>query len=364
MFTQIKDKKFILFVNQTVVMVSLLAVIVVSINYFVDASEVIRPGQYSKMAELSLAGNIVATTENYNERLYQVAVVNTMDDIPETVVIGCSRGMYLGEEITGYKNLYNNCVSGACMEDYYALLGLYYRKFSKIPSRVIIELSPWIFYKDNPESRWTEQQIYSSAAGELYEKINGKKLKRSVSANNENPYFSIAYFQHNLKELRRKGTKAFIRENVRISTNTSEAADLSDGSIRYNSKVEKANSERLSIVKATKGAVTYQNVNKMNEIDNNKKIEYENLLNFLFENNIEVIMYMQPFSVTQCRYIYDERKNLVFSDVENYLHELEKKYGIKIIGGFDARNFNIADENFIDFMHLDKAGTKIVWNTK
>lgn len=340
----------------------LLVFFIVAINYFIDVSEVIRHGQYSEMAELSLAGNIVATPLNYNERLYQVAVVNAMHDIPETVVIGCSRGMYLGEEITRYNNLYNNCVSGACMEDYYALLDLYYRKFSKIPSRVIIETSPWIFYKNNPEARWTEQQVYSSAASELYEKINGKKLMKS--ANKENPYFSIAYFQHNLKELRRRGIKVFVRENARISTNTSEAADLPDGSIRYNSKVEKANSERLSTVKATKSAVTYQNVDKMTEIDNNKKREYENLLNFLFENNVDVIIYMQPFSITQCHHIYDKEKNLVFSEVENYLHGIGEKYGIKIIGGFDARNFKISDEDFSDFMHLDKAGTKIVWNTK
>ncbi|MBR1439106.1 MAG: hypothetical protein IJ587_11290, partial [Synergistaceae bacterium] len=208
------------FIFDVVLLFTILASTVVGINYFVDASGVITPDSYYEMAKLALSGNTIATPLNYNERLYQVAIIEEMKSIPSTIVIGCSRGMFLGEEITGFKNLYNNCVSGACLEDYYAILSLYNKKFSKLPQRVIIETSPWIFYKDNPEARWKEQDVYASAAKELYKLINGKDLINNRSG--ENPYISVEYFRHNLAVLRRDRTAAFARKVPKISTNTSE----------------------------------------------------------------------------------------------------------------------------------------------
>lgn len=349
-------KKFIV---NVVLLFTIFAYMVISVNYFMDASEVITPGSYDEMAKLALSGNIVVTPLNYNERLYQVAVIEEMKSIPSTIVIGSSRGMFLGEEITGFKNLYNNCVSGACLEDYYAILGLYNKKFSKLPQRVIIETSPWIFYKNNPEARWQEQDIYASVAKEFYKLVNGRDLINN--RNSENPYISITYFRHNLEVLLRDRNAAFKKKMPKISTNTSEAADYPDGSIRYVAHRENESEERLNYVKNTKGSVKYQNVNNMIELNKDKISDYENMINFLLVQNIEVIIYMQPFSVTQCYYSFDEGLNSVFADVEKYLHELGLKRSIKIIGGFDARYFGLSDKRFIDFMHLDKKGTKIVW---
>ncbi len=349
-------KKFI--INVALLFMTL-AFIVVGINYSIDASGVITPGSYYDMARLVLSGNIVAAPSNYNERLYQVAVIEEMKSIPDTIVIGSSRGMFLGEEITGYKKLYNNCISGASIEDYYAILSLYDTKFSKLPQRVIIETSPWIFYKYNPESRWQEQYVYASAAKELYRLINGKEL--NINRSGENPYTSIPYFRHNLEVLIRDGIAAFKRKAPRISTNTSEAADYPDGSIRYAAHLENESEERLQDVQNTKGVVTYQDSNNMTGLDKEKISDYENMLNFLLSQNIEVVIYMQPFSVTQCHYSFDEGLNAVFLEAERYLHGLGVKSDVKIIGGFDARDFGLSDERFIDFMHLDKKGTKIVW---
>ena len=48
--------------------------LIIGVNYAVDAASVIRP-QHTQMAKLSLAGNIVAVPENYNERVYQMCIV-------------------------------------------------------------------------------------------------------------------------------------------------------------------------------------------------------------------------------------------------------------------------------------------------
>lgn len=374
MRSEIFNPKFRQFVFQILLFIGLTLGIVVFVNYFVDSSQVNTTKSYREMARLVLAGNTVAVPENYNERAFQVSVVEEMNSLPETIVIGSSRGMYLGEKVTSYQRIYNNCVSGACMEDYYALLGLYQQKFSSLPKRVIIEISPWVFYENNPENRWLENDKYLASCKSFYYLVNGVELqekpeeiekgKEKANLKKENPYFSIPYFQYNISILRKKGIKAFVVEKARISTDDSEAADLPDGTIRYVAASEKANPERLKKVKETKEGVTYENVHKMSSLGKKQKKEFESILTHLQEKDIEVIIFISPFSETQCKYIFEKNSNPVFREVDNYLIETGKTYDIKIKGSCNAGKFNLTDNYFIDFMHLDKAGTKIVWETK
>lgn len=333
---------------------------IVMVNTSIDASSAIRP-QHTELAKLALAGNTVAAPENYNERVFQVCIVDNMQKIPETVVIGSSRGMFLGQEITAYTDIYNNCVSGACLEDYYALLGLYYEKFGEVPKRVIVETSPWVFYKNNPEMRWREKGKYVQSVCEFYKMINQTDIPINEGAEIENPYISFSYFRYNIDQWFEKGNEVFA-EDARVSDDINEAADYSDGTIRYNASLENESEERLGRVKATNGACTYEDSNNMIEIDPEKRKGYENLIDYLQNSGTEVLIYMQPFSVTQSYYCFDENLNPGYSRVYDYLLNLAERKNIEIHGGYDARDFELDDVRFIDNMHVDRAGTNIVWN--
>lgn len=333
---------------------------IVAVNVSVDASSVIRP-QHTELAKLALAGNTVAAPENYNERVFQTCIVDNMQKIPETIVIGSSRGMFLGQEITGYSDIYNNCVSGACLEDYYALLGLYYYKFGRIPDRVIMETSPWIFYRSNPESRWREEGKYNEKACKFYNLINRTDIPISENAEKENPYISFSYFRYNMDKWFEEGNEVF-SEDARVSDDINEAADYPDGTIRYKASLENESDERLAGVKATNGACTYEDSNNMVDIDNDKRMEYEKLIDYLQDSGTEVLIYMQPFSATQSHYSFDENMNPGYALAYDYLLELAEEKGLEIYGGYDARRFELDDTRFIDYMHLDRAGTKVVWN--
>ena len=358
--SEIRNPQFRLFLGQVTLIICLFLATILTINYFVDASQVITTKSSTNMARLALSGKIVAVPKNYNERVYQVSIIEQMQSMPETIVIGSSRGMYLGKDITGFDNIYNHCVSGACMEDYYALLGLYDKKFTKLPKRIIIEVSPWVFYENNPDSRWSENYIYRSACKDFYERVNEKKFIRT-KLKRENPYLSIPYFQYNIETIQEKGSKAFTPPPAHVSTKVSEPADYPDGTIRYVASLELPNPKRLKKVKATNHGVTYENVHKMKQIGIQQKYEFENLIYYLLEKDVEVTFYLQPFSVTQCKFIYDKNTNPVFKDVEKYLNETGKKLGIRVVGSYKAKSLRLTDNQFIDFMHLDKEGTRIVW---
>lgn len=336
--------------------------LIIGVNYAVDASSVIRP-QHMQMAKLALAGNTVAVPENYNERIYQVCIVNSLRKIPETVVIGSSRGMFVGEEITGFDNLYNNCVSGGCLEDYYALLGLYYDKYHALPKRVIIETSPWVFYADNPEGRWQEDGKYHDSACLFFEEVNGAELVQNSNTDVENPYISLSYFRYNIEQWKKQGYEVF-EEDARISTDVSEAADYPDGTIRYEASSENESDDRLNKVLSTSGACTYQDSDNMVEIDPEKSIRYESLIDYLQNKGTEVIIYMQPFSVTQCKYSFDDNLNPGYTLAYDYIIDFAESRNIEVYGGYDARDFGLSDAQFIDYMHLDRAGTNFTWNYK
>ena len=340
-----------------------------------DASHVISSRSQEEMAKLALEGNPVAVPENYNERIFQMAVLNRMPSIPETVVIGASRGMHLGTAVTGFENLYNSCVSGACLEDYYALLELYRQRFSQYPERVILEISPWIFNRYNPETRWTEIYSYRTAAEKLYENLNHRKPEiRAVETDpgssrgqpfysRENPYFSLPYFQYNCETLRRKGLDAFRGDPARVSTDPSEAAEYPDGSMRYPASQENASEERLALVKASSGPVTYENAHRMADLDPEKKSACESLVHDLLNHSSAVIFYLQPFSIRQCWFSFDENQNPGFSLAETYLRGFAAANGIKVVGSYDARKYSFNDEYFMDSIHPDRDGTEIVWST-
>ena len=356
-----KTYKFLFFLLQFFLIVSFFFGLVALFNYSIDASCVVAAKSHNQMAKLALEGNIISVPQNYNERVFQLAVVEKMKTMPETIVIGSSRGMYLGEKTTSFKNIYNNCVSGACIEDYYALVGLYYQKFSKLPSRIIVEISPWIFFDQIPESRWLENYTYRTACEKLYKKINKKTLV--ITVKKENPYFSIPYLQYNYSILKEQGFKAFISEKPKVSTDISEFADYPDGTIRYKASQENESPERLNNVKSKQGAVSYQNAHKMKELGSEKKQAFETLIGFLINNGVDVIFYLAPLSITQSKISFDKRENIVFKDVEAYLRGFAEKNNIKIVGGYDARKYNLSDNNFIDYMHLDKVGSSIIWST-
>ena len=375
MKSEIGNRRFLLFLLRVLIVAAVAVGIVVSVNYFVDASHVITSRTHEDMARLAVEGKTVAVPENYNERHFQLAVVNHMKTLPETVVVGTSRGMYLGEEITGFTDIYNSCISGACLEDCYAVLGLYRQKFSRFPSRVILEISPWLFNGEIEEDRWTEIYTYRTAAERLYTELNG--VAPEINAvewtpfgsdekpfySSENPWFSLAYFQYNCYMIRKKGLDAFREEPAHESTDPSEPADYPDGTVRNAASKEEESGERLAEVRSASGPVTFQNAQEMAEPDAGKMQAFELLVRSLLDRGSEVIFYLQPFSETQCRLSFDENMNPAFPLVETYLREFAAGCGIPVVGSYDVRNYGLTDERFIDSLHLDRQGTKYVWDT-
>ena len=375
MQSEIRNKRFLFFLLRAALVAALAFGAVVLVNWRVDASHVISTRSQEKMAELVLAGNTVAVPENYNERVYQMAVLERMGEMPETIVLGSSRGTYLGTELTGYGNLFNHCVSGACLEDYYAVLSLYKQKFGKVPSRVIFEISPWILSDVNPESRWIEIYGWRGAAERLWSALNGQQAGVRFDIQDadpfaadgkpfytrESPWFSIPYFQYNCYVLSRDGLAAFGGSSVRVSEDPAEAAEYPDGSIRNPASEENPSPERLAQVRSASGAVTFEYAHRMEGVGSITGGAFRNLVRDLLDQGSEVIFFLAPFSPTQCGYSFDEALNPGFPAAEAFLRDLAAETGVRMIGGYDSRRFGLTNDQYIDYSHPDREAVKIVW---
>ena len=147
------------------------------------------------------------------------------------------------------------------------------------------------------------------------------------------------------------------------SKNENEQADLPDGSIRYNTERQNYSEARTKKVKQTSsGSVTYQNCNNMKKISFAKYNDFQLLIKWLKNQNVNIILFLTPFSSTQSEWIYTKKSNPVFIEIENKLLGLAEDNNIKIIGSYNAKNFNLTDDDFIDFMHPDKNVYKQLWN--
>lgn len=332
------------------------------VNYTIDSADAFGTlsKNYEELAELSLNGQAVAISGSYNERLYQYTIIEKMEKAPETIVLGSSRGMHLGKDITGFENIYNNCVSGACLEDYYAILGLYFGK-KMLPQRIIIEVSPWIFYKYNPELRWKTCTPYSEAYYDFYQQVMGKAERPQQPIRGENALLSIPYFQFNLLAVN-KGKKTF-ETRTAIRPGQTEIMEYPDGSILYSEAEEIDSEERTRKVQdGGRGTFSYQNVNNMQRMDKDKCEMLEKMIDYLLGKDVHVILFLAPFSGTQSKYSFDLNRNPAFRIVEDYLKTVAYEHNCDIIGGYDAKQLGLDDHYFFDSHHMDKHGTEIVWN--
>lgn len=338
------------------------------INYFIDFSH--QWSDYDKLAKLAINGKTVAVPRSYNEREFQHQIIRNLQSVPNTIVIGSSRGMYLGKEILNSNTVYNHCVSGGNLFDYFAILGLYKQYCDKIPDNIIFEVSPWVFSDVSPEGRWTENYYYRIAAIDFYKFITDKNQVFIKYFPFKSPVFSFTYMYTNITNTLQNCIKYGYKKGLKIndfliqeSNDEKEQADLPDGVIRYPFEVENKNEGRTKKVKdSSNGAVKYQNCDEMKSLSNLKYNDFKSLILWLKMQNVNMTFFLAPFSRSQSEWIYKKNSNPVFLTIEKQLLDLSKELGIRFIGGYNADKFNLSDDEFSDFMHGDKESIYKVWN--
>lgn len=313
-------------------------------NYFFDNYGFFQKNNGVSFAAKNVAqGKSIVGLENYDERLFQKQVFHNFESYPEIVIVGSSRSMMIQSAMLNTsEKVFNHSVSGASLEDYIAILGMYAQK-NKLPKKIILGIDPWIFNKNNGQDRWKSLLLeYNFMSKEL----SAKPLQIGVY-NDRNKYLQLINFENT------KNNMLHLRDSHRIKIITDENIDAAikraDGSIAYPFKTRfQDDSETQKQAKSYLSGQIYS-VENFNELSN---IElFETFVSYLSKQGIKVELFLPPYHPTVYAYFANNIKYSKIIEVEKYLKNFASVNDITIYGSYNPSIFGFTSGDFTDGMH-------------
>ena len=273
--------------------------------------------------------------ENMDERKftqYRIAYEQGKVDI---IVMGSSRLMQLGSNSFKRPTL-NLSVSGASVEDLVAFIPESVNKFKA--SVVYIGADPWLFNKKSGQTRFTSVNNMYSFWKKKIQENNQKSILFTDSYNyqvNEN-WLQSVYSNFNLH-----------KNNKIDGVAESISKKANDGLHIYNKNY--ANQNLSEIRKNFPSNLTYSMNNY--EFDYKARDTYINLIKYLKEMNIEVILVLAPYHPELSKLM--ETQNPRFKKIENDFKGIASNLNIKILGSYDVAKISkkLNSNDFYDGMH-------------
>jgi len=292
-----------------------------------------------KNIELSMANDLLQNQQivsaDIDERLfikYRI-MLERMD--PELVVIGSSRMMQIGENVSKVKTL-NLSVSNASLEDSIAIMGLAQSRFK--PKTIIMGLDPWMIDKNSGRTQWeTLQDEYYDEIKKLTSLDKDIHLKIEAKRNE-----SIKQLKKNNLALQNLYLRGYESEQA-LPTSYKDITKK-DGSRVYNKLFQ--NRSRLEIAQEFDGYLNHS-------IDNYERSpEMIRILQELityYGDSKNIIFMITPYHPDLYNKFLTEKPILL--EVEDEFRELAKLNNIKIIGSYNPKRNSCDASEFYDGIH-------------
>lgn len=326
-------------------------VIVVSVNLVSDPASLFR-GFELQIAKYISNGFNVTGIANIDERILQKKIIENIQNPPETIILGSSRIMMVGEKYYGI-NSHNNGVSGASLEDIIAIYQIYKIEGINL-NKIVIGVDPWLFNKNNGQNRWLSiKNDY-----DRYYDVESNQVVINLPIHKYAQLFSLSYFQASIKSLPKivKTNKPIATQNELNSTLTR----LTDGTVTYGNDYR-----TRSVREVEDGAKGYiiggiYSIENFNEISEKIKTKFENFIVDLLKNDIEIEFLLMPYHPIVWKHIEENEKYKMVQDVEAYIYDFAHKKNIKITGSYNPEPFRLSSTDFYDGMHLSPDGIEKV----
>ena len=336
----------------------------VGIIVFVDSANVINKEKVvTKTLEIIETGKNVSSVDNFNDRLLNLKYISSLDEAPDTVLLGSSRGKQITTEMVETNGtLFNSGVTGAAIEDVVAIYNVYLEN-ELIPKRIIISIDTWFFDINKNETRWKNNffgeynRFVSKYVGKEYEV--SKQEMVSAFFKNASEVISPGYFQSSLKSLQsRQNNSEIIEPTDNFSLVDSSVIHI-DGSYSYPQSYEFDRSpssidERIS--QAEMGIL--DGFQSWDNIDEFKRLLFERLVDVMIENGSEVQFIISPYNPRIFDRVSENPEYAIVLECENYLRDFAAERNIMVLGSFDPEKCGIDSDGFIDALHISNETTK------
>ncbi len=290
--------------------------------------------------------NNVAGLENYDEREFQKLVIENFLEYPETIVLGSSRAMMIKSSmIDPSKFLFNHSVSGASLEDYIAITGIYDNK-NILPKKIILGIDPWVFNQNSGASGW---KTLSDEYIQMMSKISKKEYLRVPR--NKNKYLQLINFENT------KNNVSHLYEPVTMRIVKSENIDAvikrGDGSIIYPFKVrfQKDDITRKNAKEyVSKELYCLENFKQLSKIK-----DFEAFIFYLMRKGVHIEFVLFPYHPIVYDYIETNRDYSNVLNAEKYLIDFAKRNSLKLYGSYNPYKLQVSSQAFTDGMHGKEA---------
>lgn len=323
-----------------------IVIAVAAINYYVDPSQLFGNGRLERwMATTMLRGENVANILNYDDRLLQKYYLEDMPTSKDVFVLGSSRSLLVRSADFPAQSFYNSSLASASVEDYVAVTQLLEER-DFIPSTMIVEVTPWIFNKNNGQILW------KSLGGEYLRGLTRLNLAVAFSTRLKTlrigryaGLFSLPYLQESIRW-------ALIRSAIHATTetNTGETIKLSDGSEIYD-----AQSQQLSPAEVRKKAIDAvavpYSLTGFEGIDPSLRLQFEALITSLQDQGVRVVLLLMPYHPDYYNSLIHKKQYKIISDVEAYLHDFAFKNDLEITGSYDPQAAGCSADEYYDGLH-------------
>lgn len=347
------------FVNLILFLCFVLILLSVLFNYKIDSFGLYGNGQLSNAAKDIAQGKIIAGLHNFDERIFRKRTIQNIKYKVNWVAIGSSRTMQLRHRffLDSNDTFQNYSVSSASLEDYIALVSIHVKNQKQFPSSIILGVDPWIFNKNNGQTRFkTIAEDYKELLSDFYdgnrhayeEKTDFSKL------------LSLTYLYQNIKHI-----PSFINGGYYVVSNINVDDYLRepDGSIQYPYK------ERFPDAKKTEQAAKDYTKGEVYSLPRFERIDnvelFEKFVFFLKSKDVNVYLYLPPYHPLTYDALIGNPKYKIIQNVEEYLINFSKKNDIVVLGSYNPHMFNFKNSDFFDGMHsTDAVYVKIFGNLK
>lgn len=330
-------------------------------NYFVDPANIFKKGGYEKgVSEILLKGLNAANISDCDERLLQKNYIEGCKHEIDIIMLGSSRAMQVQSMLFSNKVFFNNSVSGATIEDFIAIFEIYREEKIK-PKIIIFGLDPWLLNKNNCQERWKSISSYYDrfmiGLGLSKTNFSFKSLIKDEKLFRLKRYlqlFSLTYFQTSITSL----FEMIKEKNLKIRHYPTDLTDLDvdiklfDGSFAYKKEyIMRTVSEVLKSAQTHVNNNVIYSLNSFYKLDKESMFKFENFLNFLLNENIEIVFFFAPYHPYVYNYLVNSNEYKIILQVERYFKNLALQNNIYLIGSYDPKNCGFDERDFYDDMH-------------
>ncbi|HEX5330052.1 DUF1574 family protein [Sulfuricurvum sp.] len=341
-----KNKSFLLSVFYAV---SILFSLLIAFNYFFDSYGFFKKNRTIDDAARAIANQRSITgLQNYDERIFQKKVFQNFLQKPKCIVLGSSRSMMIESKMVPHnRGFFNHSVSGASIEDHMAIIALY-EKNKALPNKVILSVDPWLFNKNNNQTRWKSlknEYEYALLA------LSHAPTKKAAENNDKNIYWQLINYENTKNNLLNFQNTLHDKNTLKIISDEDVDAMIKrgDGSIAYPFKIRHQNdTETLKLAKSYCSAPIYS-VENFNELSNTSL--FEQLITHLQNNGVEVVLFLPPYHPIAYRYFLNHPKYKYVLEAETYLQTLSHKQNIPLFGSYNPDLYGLTSTDFTDGMH-------------